>query len=214
MLLSGLNNPAGTPTYHAAFITLAEAKRQCNITTTASDGILTTLIAAACKMAGEYCWRHFGNAAEFTIVYEGWPGAAGAIDPVTGTPYNGNGLFWLPINPVKSVDYIKYYDSSGTLVTLTADTDYIVELGQVPGCITMLNTPGLYSQRKFPVVVKYTAGYTSGTVIPTTVKQAVLMLISTMYEERTDDSVGTLVQSMSMTSSRLLTPHIVRLWPG
>lgn len=197
MLLQGNHSRVPQPSYFNTLVTVAEMKAQLNLTTDDDDTLLQSLITTAIDMAGEYCWRLFGNTGSFILTLKDWP----ETEPI-----------YLPVNPVKSVTSVKYYDITGTQQTLVAGTDYIAETGTEPACITMINTPGLYEYRAWPILITYVAGYAAVGDIPATVKQAIIMQAATMYEERTNDSIASSVTPMSVTTERLLAPHRNRLW--
>lgn len=197
MLLKGLNTRV-TPTYFNDLVSLDELKSQLNITTTDTDTLLQLYIYAATDFASEHCWRFFGSGGTYTLSFTGWV---------------EDSILWLPMNPVLSVETVKYYDVDGTLQTLVANTDYVVESAQHPASIYMITEPGLYDSRKYPIIVAYTAGYVATSNIPKTVKQAITMLAATMFEERTDDAIQVSVTPNGITSLKLLSPHTLRIWP-
>ena len=65
------------------------------------------------------------------------------------------------------------------------------------------------------VTVVYVAGYSLPTdspdLIPTPIKQAVLLMVGDMYENREETVVGQTVATLPLTAERLLTPFQLNL---
>ena len=164
-------------------VSLADAKTHIRLTTDAITGDLVedALVQNLIEAAREYCENYAGVAlAEQTVEahLDGFPRCS-SIE--------------LPLPPLRSVDSVKYKDSTGTTTTLTEGEDYLVDTDSAIGRIV---TPYGKSWPQFtpwpinPVTICYTAGYTAA---PKTIRQAMLLLVGHWYANReaTDLTPGT-----------------------
>lgn len=143
-------------------VTLADVK--AHLRTVAGDtsedaAILTPLISAA----REYC--------------ENVTGRALAAQTVKAYP-DSWGTLRLPRPPITTVTSIKYYDVDDVAYTLAA-TEYAIDL--IDGVITILEEPAEELRGVNPIVIEYTAGYTT---VPMAIRQAMLLLIGHWYTNR------------------------------
>src|SRR5690242_14642324 len=83
-------------------VTLAEAKDHLRVDDTNSDSRITSRIKAARTAAENFMQRALVQRT-YRLTLEGFPANGCALE--------------LPFSPAVSVDSIKYYDTSGTLVT-------------------------------------------------------------------------------------------------
>jgi phage conserved hypothetical protein, phiE125 gp8 family len=170
-------------------VSLADTKlhlRTVTGDTSEDSAIITPLISAA----REYCENFTGRAL-----------AAQTIKAYPESWASYPNLWQLPMIPVVSVTSVKYYDESGTEYTLDSG-DYQVDL--VWGTINILDEPTVTLRELNPIVVEYSAGYTS---LPKTLRQAMLMLIAHWYQNREAVTVGTAGAAsaeIECTVSRLL----------
>ena len=89
----------------------------------------------------------------------------------------------LPYSPVTSITSIKYYDSSNVEQTW-ANTNYYYNVKEEPVEINYINSePSLYDYRNDPITVRFITGYTT---VPEALRQAILLLVGDMYENRLD----------------------------
>lgn len=93
----------------------------------------------------------------------------------------------LRLNPVASITHVKYYDTSGTQQTLTADTDYVSDLAQEPARIVpafgKVWPPTRYGQLA-QVEVQFVAGYGASTAVPDAIITAIKDLALYWYDNR------------------------------
>jgi len=89
-------------------------------------------------------------------------------------------------NPVSSVSSLKYYDTTGTQQTLTADTDYVVDTTRHPALIYPAYNAVWPVARgvENDVLATFVAGYASETTLPRATRRGLLMLIEYLYENR------------------------------
>jgi len=124
---------------------------------------------------------------------------------------DGEVIINLPVYPVISVDSISYVDRDGATQTLTG---YEVDSDRVPARIRMVEPPDVETGLS-KVTIDLTAGYGSGTspasadLIPSSIKQAILLMVGQMYEHRENVVVGQGATEVPMAFQYLLHPHRV-----
>lgn len=93
----------------------------------------------------------------------------------------------LPINPVTAVDYVQYVDTSGSTQTLSTSLYTAVTRNNGSYIVPAYNATWP-SVRDVPnaVTVRFRVGYST---VPLDLKQAVMILAATFYEER-DTAAG------------------------
>jgi uncharacterized phiE125 gp8 family phage protein len=120
----------------------------------------------------------------------------------------------LPLSPVISIDSIKYTDVDGVEQTFSASKYSLsLETNWRPRVILGYDQawPGTRSVQE-AVRVRFQAGYASGnspedtTGLPSTLKQALLLLIGHMFENREAVVTGLTVAELPMGIRMLLTP--------
>lgn len=144
-------------------ITLAEAKTQCRVTTADHDDNLNQLIAAATT--------RIENEAGISLIAQTWQ---------LSLDYFSNSID-LSRGPVASVTSVQYYDTAGTLQTVSS-ADYTVDLSGDPQRI-VINADASWpatQDRINAVVVTYVAGYA---ILPTDIKHACLLLVGHWFED-------------------------------
>lgn len=134
------------------------------------NGLISGLIETATAWAEDYCWSQF----------------------VTATWVMRANCFWcqrIPLDhgPLLTVTSVVYTDTGGTPVTLTVNTDYVVDTYQKPGLIYPAYGKSWPSVRGFEndVTVTFTSGYGAAIAVPRAVKTALLMLVGHWYQSRT-----------------------------
>lgn len=99
----------------------------------------------------------------------------------------------LPLPPVQSVTSIKYYDTSDTEATFSSD-DYFVDTKSEPGRVALNygeNWPTTTLRPTNGICVTYKTGYgDERSDVPSNVKQAMLLIIGHLYENREDVVTG------------------------
>jgi len=107
----------------------------------------------------------------------------------SGWPYED---FRLPVGPVQSIDHIKYYDTEDTEYTLAA-TEYSLDGESNPPIIRQnynKTWPSITLRTLNPVEVQFVAGYASASAVPARLKNAVLLILATLYRHRETVTVG------------------------
>ena len=91
-------------------------------------------------------------------------------------------------SPVASVTYVKYYNSSDELTTLSTD-DYVVDTYTEPGRITIAcgkSWPSTYN-RPSAVNVRFISGYGTASDVPDTIKDGIYLTLTHLFENRGDE---------------------------
>jgi uncharacterized phiE125 gp8 family phage protein len=103
-----------------------------------------------------------------------------------------DGYIEIPKPPLVSVTYVKYTDTGGTLRTLTANTDYLVQAPAGPRCArgrVALPFAGIWPvtlDQMGAVVVRFVCGNASAALVPGLIKAAMLMDLANLYGDRED----------------------------
>jgi uncharacterized phiE125 gp8 family phage protein len=171
-------------------ITTAEAKTHMRITSTADDTYIGTLITAARQWCEWYQGRSYIEQV-ITMYLDYFPS-----------------VIYLPQPPAISVTTLKYYDTAGTLTTLTATTNYVSDVISQPGRIYEAYDYSWPATLSIPnaVQVVYKAGYGDEAAdVPATVKHAMKILVSHWYENR-DPVTDLKFMRIPLTVEALLNP--------
>ena len=173
-------------------VSLIEAKAHLRVDIADDDTLITALIVAARKWCDEYTGRQF-----VTATWDWF------LDGFCQS-------FVVPIPPLQSVTSIKYLDTAGVEQTLDAGT-YRVDAVSEPGRIAL--DYGKTWPSTYPVInavtVRFVAGYGAAGAVPEPIKQAMLILIGELYEQREESLVGTIQSSVPFGVRALLTPYKV-----
>lgn len=156
-------------------VTLAEAKAHCRIDIADDDAIVSALIVAARQMAEQETGRALITQV-FRLTAEAFPTYA----------------LVLPFPTLQSVATIKYYDTDGTLQTLSAGAYRVDTAGEQ---VTPVDVWPATQVRPDAIEVNYSAGWTSAGAVPSAIKQWVLMHVAAMYDNRA--AVGTARDAMA-----------------
>jgi uncharacterized phiE125 gp8 family phage protein len=157
-------------------VTRDEAKAHLRVTDTAEDALIDRLIAAA----REACEAHTGRAflaQTFRLVRDAWPEKLCAS---------------LPHPPLVAVDEVRLYDAGGNAMVWDA-ASYQVDTRYTPGRLC-LKTGWLWplpGRRQGGIEIDFQAGYgASASDVPAALRQAVLMLVAHLYENREAVATG------------------------
>ena len=185
--IAGLKN-AVTTAPSVEPVTLADAKIHLRTVTgdTSEDSAVISPIITAARV---YC--------------ENITGRALAAQTVKAYP-EAWGLWRLPRPPITAVTSIKYYDVDDTEYTLAA-TEYQSDM--IDGRILIKENPDEELRDMNPIVVEYTAGYTTGNTCPQTIRQAMLLLIAHWYQNREAVITGSVSAEVDIGVRRLLNQY-------
>lgn len=152
---------------------------------TVDDAIITSLISVAREQAELFTWRCI-KASTYEL-------------RLTNIPASVK----LPNSPVLAITHVKYNNSAGTETTMP-NTDYRLVNWDEPAKLIFDEQPAT-SGDEGDVTITYTAGYTLPADVPLSIKQAVLMMVRTLYDNR-EDMNNRNITELPLTSKTLLTP--------
>jgi uncharacterized phiE125 gp8 family phage protein len=180
-------------------VTLEEARTQCRVDagSTADDADLTRLVAAAtARLDGRE--GILGRALQpqtWDLVVPHFPAERCAIA--------------LPLPPTISVASVKYLDTTEAEQTLDPALYRVVEGGSEASRI-VLKLGATWPQTAVgpdAVRVRFQAGYAAPYVIPEPIRHAILLLVDTWFENRSDVVVGATVADLPQGVLDLIAPH-------
>lgn len=158
---------------------------------TAEDTYLASLITAA----RQYC-EEYQNKAYITQVWE------------MSLPEFPSYEIEIPKSNLQTIDSITYKNSDSVTTTLTANTDYVTSIRGIVGKVVPAYNKSWPSFTPFPldaVVVTFTCGFGAATSVPEKVIQAMKLLISHWFVNRTPFENATGVsKEIDFTLSALL----------
>jgi len=199
MILTLATAPAAEP------VTLAEAKTHCRVDTADDNTYLTTLITVARK--------HVESVTNRALVTQTWDWY---FDDFPVSP-----LSWIevPKPPLQSVTHVKYTDSDSVLQTWSS-ASYDVDTDSLQGRIyPVYNGDWPTGVRDHPkaCTVRFVAGYADSGAspidladnVPVELKQAILLLIGHLYENRESTSQAVVIMDVPMGFDALVAPYRV-----
>ncbi len=186
-------------------ITLAEAKDHLRLESDLDDAYVEVLISAARSHVEQACWRAMVTQT-FDLVLDGFRGEDLAGAPMPCRPY-----LELPRGNLGEIVSVIYIDAAGAEQTLSTSA-YEVDTVSRPGRIRLAigqEWPSTQSPKWDAVRIQYTVGWDFVAEVwqgPTPLRQAMLLLISQMYEHRTPEVFGSTSQIQFAVDS-LLRPY-------
>lgn len=190
MRLRVVTPPASEP------VTLAEAKAHLRLEGTDDDTYVSVLIQAARQHIEEVCWRGVVTQTREAVL-ERFPDC----DAVA-----------LPGGNLASISSVTYTDADGAEQTLDAGV-YGADTVSVPGRLVLAyneSWPSIRCQWD-AVRVQYVVGWAVADV-PAPIKQALLLLVSQLYEHRTPEITGAIVSPVRFAVDALLAPYRLVRW--
>jgi uncharacterized phiE125 gp8 family phage protein len=174
-------------------VTLTEAKAQLRVDGTDDDTFITSIISVA--------RRQVENETNRALISQTWEMA---LDKFPCDRY-----MKIPRPPLQSITSVTYYDLAGASYVMPA-TDYLVDTYSEPGRVALKNAaswPGTALREANGVIIRFVAGYgAAGTSVPDEIRQAILLLIGHLYENREAVNDGRNVQTLPLGVDRLLMP--------
>lgn len=174
-------------------LVLADVKAHLRVDSTADDTYITSLIAVARQYLDGYSGV-LGRCLitqTWDLVLKGFP---------------SSGLIDIPLPPLASVTSISYIDSDGASQTLAA-TEYDVDVGG--GAVRLAYNKSWPATRSVfnAVTVKFVAGYGVASAVPEPLKQAMLLIIGHLYENRETVSTGKALSVLPFSVNTLIAPY-------
>lgn len=151
-------------------VTESEAKLHCRVDHSTEDAIFTRLIEVARIQCENISGRAFVTRT-YTAMLDRWPSSC----------------FELPYPPLASITSIKYYDDAGSAAATVNSANYYVDTNSEPGRVALVSGadwPSTTLRDINGVEIIYTAGYGNAAAVPDQYKQAMLLLIGHLYENR------------------------------
>lgn len=190
MPLTLFTPPVGFP------VSLDEVKHQVQQGGPVDDGYLGVVLIPAATERAEIATGRALLTQTWDLTLDAWP-CEGYID--------------LPRPPLVSVTHVKYYNTAGVLTTLTATTDYVVQSGSRRrrgriGLPVNGSWPALYDQQG-AIVVRFVAGYGSAEAVPPLIRAGILLDVATLYANRENAIVGTIVAELPYASRQMYWSH-------
>lgn len=173
-----------------------QAKEHLRLESTADDVYVNALIVAARQYIEKILWRGLVEQT-WELVQEQFP----CDDFIT-----------LPKGNLLSLVSAQYLDVDGNLQTLSSSV-YELDTKSVPGKMRLKYQQAwpLIRERWNAVQLQYKVGFgTDGDAVPAPVKQAMLLLISQMYEHRTPEIMGTIIAKVGFAVDALVAPYRLR----
>lgn len=173
-------------------VTTAEAKTHLRIDHTDDDTYIGSLITAARNIAENYTNRAFYT--------QTW---------VQTMSYFPREILELKRGYVQSVSSLKYYNDANSQVTW-ASSNYTVNTSGDIGYIDADNDfPTDLYDRSDAIEITYVSGWSQIADIPQAIKQAILLIVGHLYENRQDVIVGSQVNQLPLASQYLLNPYTI-----
>jgi uncharacterized phiE125 gp8 family phage protein len=115
--------------------------------------------------------------------------------------------------PIKTVTHIKYYDTDGTLTTLTPAATYyqtdLTSTGRPARIIPAygVSWPSVRSDTLNAVEVQFTCGYGTASDVPACIKNGMLLLIANWFEHREQVVIGTIATQLPWGVDACISPE-------
>jgi len=176
-------------------ITVADLKSHLRVTHTQEDTLIGALRSAAISWVEEHCNIKLGSYTARGYLTDWRPA-------------------YFPIGPVTAISEVKYQttadkDYTTDLTTLATTLWFTDEVTQ-PARIAFRDYPTTYDYALTPVVVTFTAGYTT---MPAPVVHAIRLLVAHMYENRQEEVIGTITTRLKFGLEALLNPFRIIYQP-
>ena len=194
MALKLITAPAAEP------VSTSEAKSHLRVDTTADDTYIGTLITVARQNVESHLRR--------ALISQTWEVVLDAFPA---------GVIRLPKPPLAWVTSIKYTDDEGNESTYSS-ANYVVDTDTEPGRVVLKSGqtwPAVTLAAANGVRVRYVAGYgAAGSNVPQAIRQAILLVIGSLYENREDVLVaqGVSIGVLPFGVVALLAPYRIYGW--
>lgn len=191
-------------------VTLAEAQAFLNVDSDADSDLIESLITTARQRVEDFTGRALISQT-WKLVQSDWP-CSKAYNYARANTW-AERTIELHRSPLISVQSVKYYPASGAAQATLSAATYTALTGPTPGLIVLASTeswPDLYD-RPDAVEVNFTAGYADADSIPKPLRHAVLLLLADLYELRSTQVVGNIVNELP-TVKALLESYRVGGW--
>ena len=129
---------------------------------------------------------------------------------------NGGDYIYIPDAPLRGIasSGVYYTDNDGDSTTF-ASTAWSVDTVSAPGRLVLNyndSWPTDVLDDNNPIRIEFTCGYSSRSAIPRSIKQAMKIMVSDMYENRESYVMGQTVSDKLDTIRALLSPYRIWKW--
>lgn len=175
-------------------VDLADLKVQCRIEPDVvdEDGVLAAYERAAVQWVEQHTGRSLMSQTWQLSRREFWPRLRYYDTHPSVSLHRSITRLWLPYAaPLQSVTFVKYYDTTNTLQTLSSSV-YSVPAFTEPACVVLVDGqswPSLFP-RDDAVQIEYVTGATDPSAVPPSLRQAVQLLAGHWYMNREAISVS------------------------
>lgn len=152
------------------------ARKHCKGSDDESEQEIFDLLIAAARERAELVTQRALMTQTWDLVLDGFP---------------SDSVIELPKPPVTAITYVKYYNPSGVLTTMTVSTDYLVQMPAGPRCKRAriaLPLGGVWPatwDQMGAVIIRFVAGYgTNPDNVPSLLRAAMLMDVGALYVDR------------------------------
>lgn len=192
-------------------VNLAEMKAHLRVDFADDDALIAALTAAATERAENVTGRSLAQQ-QWQLTMDGFPGerrmwceprpllAHHPLDHLT---------IRLPRNPVVSVDAISYVDPFGAMQTIDPSTCQIDLQSEPSRLRPAFGTCWPATRRVMnAVTIQFTTGYATESDVPSTILQAIKLMVGAWYESRADFTVGEgMAQTLPRAAEYILGMH-------
>lgn len=194
-------------------VTLDEAKIHLRVDHGDEDELISILVQAATEMGEQFTGRSFITQTRQMKLdnFPGYYGRQAQYNPCIGTitlqygsliSISGNDT----ASPANALG-ITYYDEDEVVQTLSTSDYWVDSSSGIPRLVVKNSWPGTFTMPN-AVTITYTAGYGAAVNVPAQIKQAILLIIGHLYENRESVSVQQMYE-MPMGAKMLLSPYVV-----
>lgn len=172
-------------------VTSTEAKLHLRVDHTTDDTLIAILIQAARETVEQHTNRSLITQTR-TIKMDRFP---------------FSDTIHLPNGPLSSVTSVKYYDTSEVQQPLTSTLYWTDTTSNIPRIIIKDSWPSIYDMPN-AVEIIYVTGYgAAGANVPQPLKQAMLLIIGHLYENR--EQVGEIKHELPFGADILMAPYVL-----
>lgn len=191
-----LTGPAEEP------VGVAEAKAHLRVDSAADDTLIGYLITAAREHVESHCRRALITQT-WDLFMDEFPAGSEVV---------------LPWPRLRTVESIQYHREDGTSATFSS-LSYLVDTASEPGRVVLAADAAWPVAELRPVngfQVRFTAGYGAAAAVPSGIRQAILLLVGALYENREEVVVaqGVSIAALPFGVKALLSPFRVYRWLG
>lgn len=176
-------------------VALVDAKIHLRVDNADDDGYIMTLIQASREWAEDFTRRKFINTT-VRLSLDAFPEQ-----------------IRLPFGKTQSVSSVDYYDEVGDTVILSPSVDYVVDSASEPARVVLAEDAAWPAVQDIPnaIRVTYVVGYGATAVsVPAKVKQAILLVVGHLYENRENSISGTSISKLPLAAENLLMGEVIK----